>query len=125
MRINNNNEIMSYINKKIFFWTLKKKFYSHGSIWNTFIIKFFFANFFQTHGSNWDTFFKKNFPCKYKKYFYVAIKKFSSQKKRNFLAPIKKKKKFPATVRKFLCNNKNFFTIIKKITKIKIKKKGQ
>ena len=100
MRINNNNEIMSYINKKIFFLTLKKKFYSHGSIWNTFIIKFFFANFFQTHGLNWETFFKKNFPCKYKKYFYVAIKKFSSQKKRNFLAPIKKKKKIHCNCKK-------------------------
>ena len=41
-------------------------FYSHGSIWDTFIKNIFFANFLQIHGSSWDTFIKK-FPRKNKK----------------------------------------------------------
>ena len=68
-------------------------FYSHGSIWDTFIKKLFFANFLQIHGSSWDTFIKK-FPrknkkllCNYKKNFFATIKKSSlQQQKKVFLS---------------------------------------
>ena len=44
---------------KIFFETIKKNFYWHGSIWDIFIKKFFLVSFLQIRGSSWDTFIKK------------------------------------------------------------------
>ena len=125
---------MNFKKKILFAWIDLEHFYKKIFLCKFFTKKFFFANFLQTHGSNWDTFFKKNFPCKYKNYFYeymdASKKKFLCSYKKIFLTKKKKfscnykKKKFPATVRKFLCNNKNFFTIIKKIRKSKLKKEA-
>ena len=60
------NKYVLYQLKK-FLKLYKNFFYSHGSIWDTFIKKFFLANFLQIHGSSWNTFIKKKFSCGYKK----------------------------------------------------------